>query len=151
MRRYFIVLALLVVVLPSRATAQLGSVQESLLVHLNLSLAMPARAPVPLLVRIHATDRINDTYYTSQDDPSQNASLDWQQDLPLSVSDTSPLRLIFQITTEDGSPPPAGYAIQWQYSTNGSFQYMAGNTVTIPAGSSGDMDLTVRGTVVAAQ
>jgi len=28
---------------------------------------------------------------------------------------------------------------------------MAGNTVTIPAGSSGDMNLTVRGTVVAAQ
>ncbi len=151
MRRYFILLALLIVILPASAPAQLGSVQQSLLVHLNLTLVMPARAPSPLMVRIHATDRINDTYYTSQDDPHQDANVDWQQDLPLSVSDASPLRLIFQITTEDGSPPPAGYAIQWQYSTNGRFQYMAGNTVIIPAGTSGDMNLTVRGTVVAAQ
>lgn len=142
--------AVLFILYPSISNAQ-PHLANSLLVHLDLDLDKSAISPTNVQVRIHATDRINDTYYASQVDPEEDENdIEWNQDLPLMIDSNVPMRLIFHVNTTDGSPLPQGYAVQWQYSLDGSgSQDMTGNAVLIPAGSSGDMNLTVQGSVAA--
>ena len=124
-------------------------VAQSLLVHLDLDLDKSALSPTNVQVRIHATDRINDTYYASPVDPGEGDEVEWNQNLPLMVDSNLPMQLIFHLGDINGAPIPSGFAVQWQYDLNDSgYQDMTGNAVIIPANSSGDMNLTVQGTVV---
>lgn len=137
-----------VLIAPANCRAQ-PHLADSLLLKLDLDLDKSALSPINVQVRIHATDRISDTYYASPVDPGEGDEVEWNQDVPLLVDSDVPMRLIFHLNDVNGSPLPPGYAVQWQYDLDGSgLAEMVGNAVMVPAGSSGDMDLIVRGTVV---
>ena len=152
MKRFTLLVACIIVIIfvASKPAASQPHLANSLLLLLDLSLDASALAPANIQVRIHATDRINDTYYASPVDPDEGDSVTWRQQLPLMIDSNFPMRLIFHIAATSGAPTPPGYAVEWTYDLDGSgMQDMTGSTVIIPAGSSGDMNLTVRGTAVA--
>jgi hypothetical protein len=121
---------------------------ESLLLHLDLDLDKSAISSSNIQVRIHATDRISDSYFASPPDSLEDDTVEWDQDLPLSIDSNLPMRLIFHVNSTNGAPLSSGIMVQWQYDLDGGgFQNMSNNSVTIPADSSGDMNLTVSGTV----
>lgn len=132
------------------STSAQPHVDESLLVHLDLDLDKSAVSPTNVQVRVHATDGLSDQYFASPVDPDEDDTVEWNQDLPLTVDSNYSMRLIFHIADPNGGPIPAGYAVQWQYDLDGSgFQDTTGHAITIPAGSSGDMNLTIQGSVLA--
>jgi hypothetical protein len=147
---FIICISLLLGGLFSQAVFAQPHLTESLLLHLDLDLDKSAFSSSRVQVKIHATDRISDSYFASPVDSLESDTVEWDQDLPLSIDSNIPMRLIFHLNSTDGAPLPSGFIVQWQYDLDGSgFQNMNSNSVTIPADSSGDMGLTVSGAVVA--
>lgn len=141
--------ALVIIAATPVVSHALMPVTEDLLVNLNLTLDKSVLPDTDVVVRIHATDRLNDQYFSSQPDPDQGTQVEWNREVQLLVDNDLPLRLIFTINALDGAPLPAGISVEWTYTMdNGGRQPMAGNAITIPAGTSGDTDLTVRGAIV---
>lgn len=140
------VLALLFTLSPMKIGQAQPHLADSLLVHLDLDLDKSAISPTNVQVKLHATDGMSDQYYASQVDPGEGDEVEWSQDIPLTVDSNVSLRLIFHIADVNGGSIPSGYSVQWQSDLDGqSFQ---GPSVVIPAGSSGDMNLSVQGTVI---
>ena len=120
-------------------------IAESLLVRLDLDLDKSALSPANIQVKIHATDHYADYYFASPLDPGEGDEIDWNQDLQIVVSDNVPMRLIFSISDTSGAALPSGYSVDWNISGDSGEQ--SGNTFVIPADTSGDMNLSVQGTV----
>lgn len=122
-----------------------ASIAESLLIHLDLDLDKSALSSTNVQVKIHATDHYADYYFASPLDPDEDNVIDWNQDLQVIVSDAVPMRLIFHISDTSGAPLPAGYTVDWNMSGDSGDQ--SGSAFIIPAATSGDMNLSVQGTV----
>jgi hypothetical protein len=122
-----------------------ASTDESVLIHLNLSLDKSALSSTNIQVKIHATDHYADYYFSSPDDPDEDNEIDWNQDLQVMVGENVPMRLIFHITDTNGAPLPTGYTVDWNMSGDSGNQ--SGSSFIIPADTSGDMNLSVQGTV----
>lgn len=141
----FAVVLSMIVMMSTTVQAQ-PHIAESLLIHLDLDLDASAIAPTNIQVKIHASDHYNDSYFASPIDPEEGSTVDWTQDLPIMTSNNVPMRLIFHISDTTGAPLPAGYTVDWTMS--GDTGEQSGNTFLLPADTSGDMNLSVQGSVV---
>lgn len=144
------ILALLVAIISLVCTTSTVSfaqahIAESLLIHLDLDLDKSAISPTNVQVKIHATDHYADYYFASPNDPGEDDEIDWNQDLQIMASDTVPMRLIFHISDTNGAALPTGYTVDWDMSSDSGDQ--SGNSFIIPADTSGDMSLSVQGSV----
>jgi len=137
--------ALCMLCLVNTAAFAQAQIAESLLIHLDLDLDKSALSPTNVQVKIHATDHYADYYFASPADPGEGDEIDWNQDLQIMVSDNVPMRLIFHISDTNGAALPAGYTVDWDMSGDSGEE--SGNSFIIPAGTSGDMSLSVQGSV----
>lgn len=140
-----IVISLALLFLAAGTACAQGHVADSLLIHLNLDLDKSVLSSANLQVKIHATDHYADYYFSSPEDPDEDNVIDWNQDLQVMVSDTVPMRLIFHISDTSGAALPSGYSVDWNM--NGDIGDQSGSSYVIPADASGDMNLSVQGTV----
>jgi len=122
---------------------------NSVLIHLDLELDKGLLGEESVQVRMSAQDRHINVHFDSPVAGPDEPILVWQQDIPLIVDEGMPLVVMFELKRAGGYRLPADYRVDAQYSVDGgTYRQLTTNTLQVPGGFTGDVSLSISGTVV---